>query len=132
MTYAGASPYVRDAAIELVKSGAFPVRAQPASEGLKQAAAVIASIYAASDVMAAREALAMNVLLDSDAAHRNAEIAQLKARLGACKAALPFTSDTAMSATIVYPCERGRLQAQVILAPTRTTTLQTYALSATN
>ncbi|WP_332766497.1 serine hydrolase domain-containing protein [Phenylobacterium sp.] len=129
-TYAGASPAVRDAAILLVKSGAFPARMTPPSPALTQAAAIVAKIYAVGDVMAAREGLAMNLLLDSDAPHRNAELGQLKAELGACQPAPDIAAETAMSGRISYACERGRLQAQVLLAPTTPASLQVYTLAA--
>jgi len=129
-TYAGASPAVRDAAVLLVKSGAFPARPTPPSEGLTQAATIVAKIYAAGDVMAARDGLAMNVLLDSDAAHRNAELSMLKAELGACQSAQDIAAETAMSGTISYSCEKGRLQARVLLAPTTPVGLQAYTLAA--
>lgn len=130
VTYAGATPYVREAALELVKSGAFPARATPAGPQLQAAARQIAAIYEAGDVMASGGSLAMNVLLDSDAAHRNAELAALKRRLGACGAPEPFSSDTAMSGVTHLRCQRGRLKVHVLLAPTRPVTIQSYALTA--
>lgn len=129
LTYAPTAAVVRSAALELVKSGAFPVRTAPPSEGLRQAADAVAKIYAAGDVLAAREALAMNVLLDRDAAHWKAELAPLKVKLGACRAPEPIVTDTAMSATVLYPCERGKLRAQVLLAPTRPMSIQSLRLA---
>jgi len=125
LTYAPVSLVVRDAAIALVKSGAFPVRATPPSAGLQAMAAAVQRMYAAGDVLAVREALAMNVLLDRDAPRRNAEIAALKAKLGACRAAEPIATDNAMSGMLTYPCERGTLRVRVTLAPTTPTSLQT-------
>ena len=130
MTYAGAAPYVREAAIELVNSGAFPPRVAPPGQNLAGAVQALSRAYAASDVMTVRETWAMNVLLDSDAAHRNAELAQLKAELGACRDAESFTADSAMSAQVEFPCERGRLRAHVLLAPTTPATIQSYELVA--
>lgn len=129
LTYAPTSAPIRAAALELVNSGAFPVRAGPVSPALSQAAEAVASIYAAGDVMAAKPALAMNFLLDRDAAHWKAELAPLKDKLGVCRAAEPIATDTATSATLVFPCERGKLRAQVILAPTRPMSLQALRLS---
>jgi len=114
----------------LVKSGAFPARTAPVSEGLAEAARIVAKIYAAGDVMAAKGGLAMNLLLDSDAAHRNAELGRLKSELGACQPVPAIAADTAMAGTISYSCEKGRLQAQVLLAPTTPASLQVYTLSA--
>lgn len=125
LTYGPVSLTVRDAAMSLVKSGAFPERTPAPSPALQAAARAAERIYAAGDVMAAREALAMNVLLDKSAAHRNADIAALKAKLGACRAAEPISTDSTMSAVLAFPCERGALQARVILAPVTPMAMQT-------
>lgn len=130
LTYAPASIPVRAAAVELVASGAFPTQTAPPSAGLTRAAEAVSRIYAAGDVLAARDLLAMNFLMDRDAAHWAAELAPLKERLGACQAAAPIATDTTMSATVSYPCERGTLRAQMLLAPTRPATLQALRLSA--
>ncbi|RAK65528.1 serine hydrolase domain-containing protein [Phenylobacterium kunshanense] len=129
-TYAPASLVVREAAIALVKSGAFPTRTAPPSAGVRAMADAAAKIYAAGDVLAAREALAMNLLLDRDVAHRNAELAALKAKLGTCRAPEPIVTDTATAATVRYPCERGTLQARLLLAPTAPASLQVLEFSA--
>lgn len=128
-TYAPTAAPVREATLALVKSGAFPVRASPVSVGLREAAESVSRIYTAGDVMAAKDALAMNFLLDRDAAHWKNELATLRERLGVCKAAEPFVTDTATMATVFYPCERGRLRAQVLLAPTRPMSIQSLRVS---
>lgn len=129
VTYAPVSITVREAAIKLVASGAFPVRTQPPSGGLTAMAAAVQRIYAAGDVLAAREALAMNVLLDRDATRRNAEIAALKAKLGACRAPEPIVADNAMSTMLTLPCERGTLRVRIVLAPTTPAAMQTVEFS---
>lgn len=128
-TYAPVSVTVREAANSLVKSGAFPYRDGAASAGLTAMIAAAGKIYAAGDVLAAKEALAMNVLLDRDAPHRNAELASLKARLGACRAPQPTRTDSAMSTVVNWTCERGALQARLLLAPTTPASLQTLDFS---
>jgi D-alanyl-D-alanine-carboxypeptidase/D-alanyl-D-alanine-endopeptidase len=126
LTYAPAAATVRAAAAQLVRSGAFPLRSTPvASQQLQAMAVVVQRIYAAGDVLAAREALAMNVLLDRGVVQRNAQIASLKQTLGTCSAAAPIRSDSAMSATITFPCERGTLRVRVVLAPAAPPSLQT-------
>lgn len=124
LTYAPVSRTVREAANVLVKSGAFPVRPGGSSPLLDAAAKAAERIYAAGDVAAAPGALAMNVLLDRDAAHRNAELSALKAKLGPCRAAEPIHADSAMAAVLSFPCERGVLQAAVLLAPTTPMSMQ--------
>jgi hypothetical protein len=95
------------------------------SAELQAVAAAVVRIYAAGDVLAARDALAMNVLLDRGATQRNAQIAAVKQTIGACRAANPIRADNAMSATITFPCEKGTLRVRVILAPTTPSSLQT-------
>lgn len=129
LTYAPVSLTVREAAIALVNSGAFPVRPTPPSPGLQAMAAAVQRMYAAGDVLVAREALAMNVLLDRDAPRRNAQIAELKAKLGACRAADPIQTDNAMSGLLSFPCERGVLRVRVTLAPTTPPSMQTVEFS---
>jgi serine-type D-Ala-D-Ala carboxypeptidase/endopeptidase len=124
-TYAPAARVVRDAAGQLVRSGAFPVRPRPVAAGLQAMAAAVLRIYGAGDVLAARDALAMNVLLDRDAVQRNAQIAALKQTLGACGAAEPIRPDNAMSATVTFPCAQGVLRVRIVLAPTTPASLQT-------
>ncbi len=129
-TYAGASPAVREAAVLLVKSGAFPARQMPPSAALTTAAQHIEQIYAKSNVLAVPGALAMNVLLDRDAARRNAEVTALKAKLGSCRAASPIRSANTLSGLLTFPCERGSLVAMVTLAPVTPVAFQTLEFSA--
>lgn len=124
LTYGPVAITVRDAAMSLVKSGAFPERTPPPSPGLAAAARAVERIYAAGDVMVAREALAMNLLLDRDAAHRNADLEAVKARLGACRPADPITADNAMSTALMFRCDKGMLRARVLLAPTTPMSIQ--------
>jgi len=85
----------------------------------------VAKIYAAGDVLAEPGLLAMNVLLDQDAGHRNSQIAKLKTSLGSCGAADPIKTGNPVAATITYPCEHGALRVRILLAPTLPASLQT-------
>ena len=123
-TYAPASLAVRKAANLLATSGAFPPRAPALSPALAAMLAAASHIYDVGDVLAERDAFAMNFFLDRDAALRNADIAKLKAALGACRPPVAPGSDTAMSASFELPCERGTLKVNLILAPTVKPALQ--------
>jgi D-alanyl-D-alanine-carboxypeptidase/D-alanyl-D-alanine-endopeptidase len=123
-TYAPASRAVRDAANALVQSGAFPPRPTPLSPALADIARTVERIYESGDVLTARGQFAPNVLMDQGAPLRNARIAELKKELGACKLADNQGSDSAMSATLGYDCDRGKLKVKVILAPTVPATVQ--------
>jgi CubicO group peptidase (beta-lactamase class C family) len=123
--YAAQSDVIREAANRLVKSGAFPLRPVQPNPDLQAVTTRVAKIYAAGDVMAEPGLLAMNVLLDQDAQHRNAQIAKLKASLGSCGAAEPIKTGNPVAATLTYPCEHGTLRVRVLLAPTLPASLQT-------
>ena len=124
-TYAPASRAVREAANLLAQSGAFPERVGSLGPALRDMARVVERIYDSGDVLTAREALAPNLLLDHAAAIRNPQIAELRKKLGGCRLADAQQSDNAMSATVVLACDRGMLQAKIVLAPTMPATLQT-------
>ncbi|MEJ0087460.1 MAG: serine hydrolase domain-containing protein [Pseudomonadota bacterium] len=131
-TYAPASRVVREAADVLAASGAFPELQAPPGSAPQEMSAAVGRMYSSGDVLIARAALAMNFLLDRSAALRNRDIADLKRKLGACQPAIPADTDTAMSATLTFACERGTLSAKIILAPTSPATLQTLEFTARN
>jgi serine-type D-Ala-D-Ala carboxypeptidase/endopeptidase len=123
-TYAPASRAVRDAANLLARSGGFPARTPSLSAGLQAMLDAALRIYSNGDVLSEPDALAMNLLLDRDAALRNAEIAVLKAKTGACAAAPPYSADSAMGGTFELSCERGKVKVTLLLAPTTPASLQ--------
>ncbi|MBC8025626.1 MAG: beta-lactamase family protein [Steroidobacteraceae bacterium] len=123
-TYTPASRAVRDAANLLVRSGAFPARPHGLSAGLQSMLDAALRIYASGDVLSERGALAMNLLLDRDAALRNSEIAALKEKTGACAATPPYFADSATGGTFELACERGKVKLTLLLAPTTPASLQ--------
>jgi D-alanyl-D-alanine-carboxypeptidase/D-alanyl-D-alanine-endopeptidase len=123
-TYTPASRAVREAANLLARSGAFPARTPPLSAGLRAMLDAALRIYAKGDVLSEPGALAMNLLLDLDAGLRNAEIASLKAKAGACAAAPNYSADSAMGGTFELTCERGKVKVTLLLAPTTPASLQ--------
>jgi serine-type D-Ala-D-Ala carboxypeptidase/endopeptidase len=123
-TYAPASRAVREAANQLANSGRFPVRAPSPSPALQSMLSVSQVIYDNADVARFPEALAMNFLMDRSAELRNAEIAALKVKYGECRIAPPITTDSALSGSFDFSCERGKLKIELILAPTRPDMIQ--------
>ena len=123
-TYAPASRAVREAANQLANSGQFPVRAPWLSPALQSMLSVSQVIYDNADVAHFPEVLAMNFLMDRSAALRNAEIAALKAQYGECRVVPPITTDSALSGSFDFGCERGKLKIELILAPTRPDKIQ--------
>jgi CubicO group peptidase (beta-lactamase class C family) len=108
----------------LKEAGAMALPAVPVSDDLRAGYAAAATIWNAGDVMAARDRLAVNMLLDRDAAAWKAELARLKAELGTCRTTAPITATTAMAGRFAWDCDKGRLTGSVLLAPTGTPMLQ--------
>jgi CubicO group peptidase (beta-lactamase class C family) len=123
-TYAPASRAVRDAANLLVRSGAYPLRPPSPGPALRAMLDAAAHIYATGDVMSEPDAFAMNFFLDRDATLRNADIAALKEKSGACSPPAAPSTEGALSGTFEFTCEHGTLTVNLILAPTAKPSLQ--------
>lgn len=130
-TYAPASRVVREAANLLANSGAFPLRTPPLGAELRAMLTKSEMIFEGGDVERFPEALAMNFLLDRSAALRNSDIAAVKKKVGGdCHPGSPITTDSAMSGSFDYVCERGKLKIDLILAPTHPATIQKLEFTA--
>lgn len=128
-TYDGGAPAAWDAAVVLQKAGALVRRDIAVSPLLAQAYAAAGRIYATGDVMAAKDNLAMNFLMDRDAPTWAKAIAAVKANAGACATDTPIKPTGAMSGTFAWTCATGRVQGEILLAPTRTATIQELKFS---
>lgn len=126
-----AAPYVPAfrAALALQSAGAIADRAVPVGTGVREAYDAVARIWAAGDVLAARDRLAMNFLLDRDAAHWKADLARLRTSVGACDTSAPPNPQTAMGARFQWTCEHGRIEGSLLLAPTPRPSIQELKLA---
>lgn len=130
-TYAPAATPVWDALVALRDAGALPPpRGSAPSDALTRAYAAAGRIYAAGDVAAGGDVLAMNVLLDRDAAGRARDLVALKAQVGECDASAPLAATGALSGSFTWTCERGRVKGSVLLAPTAPPRIQDLKLEA--
>ena len=68
--------------------------------------------------MAAGDVFAMNFLMDRDADHWAAILADLKA-MGTCETGVPISPTGALSGDFTWRCERGRVNGQFCLPPRR-------------
>lgn len=64
------------------------------------------------------EAFAMNLLLDRSAEQSNQDLAKLSSELGDFKGEGILEPASGLASVFTFPCERGRLCARVLLAPT--------------
>ncbi len=123
-TYTGASGTAWDAAVALHKAGLLVGRIPVVSQALTAAYAAAGSMFGAGDVAAGSRLLAMNFLMDRSAANWRAEFARLKAVVGDCRTNTPIQPAGALSGTFQWQCDRGKLDGQLLLAPTNPAGIQ--------
>lgn len=123
-TYAGPSAPAWDSAVLLHKAGLLKRAAVPVSADLAAFYALAGQVYAAGNIESLKGRVAMNFPLDRTAENWAKVLVDLKAKSGACATGSSITATGAMSGTFAWACEKGEVQGQVLLAPTRPTTLQ--------
>ena len=128
-TYAGPQKPVYEAASLLKKAGLLKDRALPVSAELGAAYRAAGAVYAKGDVAAAGPLLAMNFLMDRDAAGWARDLAELKAQLGDCDTSAPVSPTGALSGRFTWRCAQGRVSGDLLLAPTRPAGIQSLRLS---
>jgi len=128
-TYAGPSGPVWDAAMALHRAGALQGRRLPVGEALASAYAAAGAVYRAGDVAAAGDLLAMNFLMDRSAESWRAELRRLRGEVGDCDTAAPVNPTGALSGTFGWRCEHGRIEGQLLLAPTHPPQIQALRLN---
>ncbi len=128
-TYAGPSAPVWDAAVALSKAGYFKDRSLPVSEDLASAYRAVGIIYQRGDVTADPKMLAMNFLLDRDAAGWARDLAHLKKEVGDCDSAAAIVATSALTGEFTWRCAHGRLTGALTLAPTKPPRIQEIELN---
>ena len=123
-TYAGPSPPVWQAALALQRQHVMWPRDVPISQTVYANYGAVQAMWAAGSLEPGRRNLAMNFLMDRSAENWAAEFARLRAQSGTCETRAPITATGALSVTFQWICERGRLQGQLLLAPTSPPTIQ--------
>jgi hypothetical protein len=127
-TYAGPIGAVWDAAIVLHNMGFLKDRSTPVSDELGSAYRAVGTIYRQGDVEAAADQLAMNFLLDRDAAGWGRDLASLRKQVGDCDTAAAMTATSALSGEFTWRCAHGRVTGTLLLAPTRPPRIQSIKL----
>lgn len=127
-SYSGSSAPVWDAAVALSRGGFLKPRATAVSAQLAPAYRTAGDIYQQGDVGVANEQLAMNFLLDRDAAGWRRDLAGLKAAVGECDTSAAITPTGALSGDFTWRCAQGRLSGSILLTPTIPPRIQTLTL----
>lgn len=123
-TYAGPSAPAWDSAVLMQKAGLLKRAAVPVSGDLAAFYALAGQVYAAGNIAALEGRVAMNFPLDRTAENWAKVLADLKVKSGACDASAQINPTGAMSGTFKWSCEKGEVQGQVLLAPTKPITFQ--------
>jgi CubicO group peptidase (beta-lactamase class C family) len=127
-TYGGPSGAVWDAAAALSKLDLFKDRAVPVSADLASAYRAVGAIYKAGNVNANVNDLAMNFLMDRDAAGWSRDLAKLKKAVGECDTTTEIKATGAMAGDFKWRCTHGRVTGSVLLAPTTPARIQQIKL----
>jgi len=128
-TYAGPSAPVWDAAVALLRAGHLAARPVTVSPALATAYAAVRTMFGLGSVTAAGDVLAMNFLMDRDAQHWAGDLTALKAQVGACDTAAAIAPSGALSGAFTWPCAHGRVQGELLLAPTPSPRIQSLGLT---
>ena len=123
-SYAGPRKYVYDAASVLKKAGFLKERPVAISADLSNAYRIVGNIYEKGDVTVGGNLLAMNFLMDRDAAGWSQDLAALKKEVGNCNTTTPIEPSNRMSGDFTWRCEFGRVTGHVLLAPTQPPSIQ--------
>jgi len=86
-------------------------------------------MFSTGSVTAAGDVLAMNFLMDRDAEHRARDFAELKAQVGTCDMSAPITPTGSLTGHFIWTCERGRVEGELLLAPTPAPRIQSLTFS---
>jgi serine-type D-Ala-D-Ala carboxypeptidase/endopeptidase len=121
-TYAGPAAPTWDALIAIREAGLAPNDVLPLSPALAGLAEPMHKVLTTGDV--GNAGLAVNFLMDRDAAHRRADIAAITAKAGRCPNAPGVSARGALEGEFWWKCERGMIIAYALLAPTPTPQLQ--------
>ena len=127
-TYAGPSGAVWDAAAALSEEDFFKDRPLPVSEDLARAYRAVGAIYKAGSLDANVGQLAMNFLMDRDAAGWARDLAALKKSVGDCDTAAAISATGSLAGEFKWRCTHGRVTGSVLLAPTKPSTIQQIKL----
>ena len=121
-TYAAAALPVLRAALALQRAGAIPDRTLPVSPGLAAAYDAARAVWRTGSIAAAP--LAMNVLMDHDAAAWAKSIGDVKAEAGDCAATEPLRPVSVMEGRFTWTCRHGRVDGRIQRAPTPAVAVQ--------
>jgi serine-type D-Ala-D-Ala carboxypeptidase/endopeptidase len=130
-TYAGPSAPVWDAATALFKSGYMVPRTISVSDSLSSAYATTKRIWRAGGVEAEGKNLAMNFRMDRSDANWRKYLGELSGRSGTCDDSPGIIATGKLAGRFSWACARGKLEGNLLLAPTATPQIQSLSFGFT-
>ena len=127
-TYNGGSGAAWDAAVALQRAGSLLGRELAVSAQLAAAYRAAGAVYRAGDVTAAGNLMAMNFLMDRSRENWRRELARLRDEVGQCDTVSPIAPSGALSGSFTWRCAHGRIQGNLLLAPTTPASIQALRL----
>jgi CubicO group peptidase (beta-lactamase class C family) len=128
-TYAGPTPPVFAVAEALHRAGHLRGSHLPVSPALAAVYGAAGAIYRGGALAGQERFLAMNFLMDRSAEHWRRQLADMRGKVGQCETAAPVTATGALAGTFTWTCERGRIDGNILLAPTATPQVQALRLN---
>ena len=123
-TYSGPSLPVWTSLFAIDRQGLIPPARRIVPPVLEEMQTAAHAAYKAGNISPLDGKLAMNFLMDRSAAVWAAELTRIQQQIGRCTSAEPLFATGALSTSFRWNCERGKLDGQILLAPTNPPTLQ--------
>ena len=128
-TYSGPSEPAWTSLFALDREGRIPPAPRVVAPELEAMQTALHSAYKAASLEPLDGKLAMNFLMDRSAGAWAAELRRIQQQIGSCTSAEPLFATGALSTSFRWNCERGKLDGQILLAPTNPPTLQSLRLT---
>lgn len=124
-TYTSWAPVFDDALAALQKTGGLEARVPQPAPVLSTAREQVTRLVMKWSDPLADSIASMNLYLDHDKPHRQAELDSLHEKLGACTASKGWDLvENSLRGQFVLPCEHGSLRVSITMAPTMPATVQ--------
>ena len=116
-TYAGPSPTLWAAALELKAAGLLNPRPIPVSADLAKAYQAASTAYQSGTIDAVAPMAAVNFFMDRTAENWKLELSRLKNSVGTCQTQTPITAQGAETGMFEWACQKGHIKGRILLAP---------------
>lgn len=128
-TYSGPSEPVWRALLAIDKQGMIPPGKRIVAPILETMQTAAQAAYKAGNISPLAGKLATNFTLDRSPSAWVAEFARIERQIGKCTSSEPLFATGALSTAFRWNCERGKINGQILLAPTNPPTIQSLVLT---